>query len=346
MAAHEPRILICRLTAIGDSILTLPMLCALRRNFPRSYIAWAAQPPTSELLAEHSCLDEVIEVPKGFLKSPRALLRLRKTLREGDFDVTLDPQSLFKSALAARLSGAPQRIGFAAPLGREFSTWLNNTRIARGAEHIVDHHRELLTPLGVRLGPVEFRVPLQEPASSKIAQWREAAGLGRFAVLNPGAGWPSKVWPCERFADTARELGERFQLPSVVTWAGRKEGRWAEQVVARSGGHAIQAPATSLLELAALLRQARLFLGSDTGPMHLAAAVGTPCAALFGPTSPADCGPYGSQHIVIQRSHTPYGLLGRRRRRSNRDMCAIQVRDAVEAVERLLRRTAERPQAA
>jgi ADP-heptose:LPS heptosyltransferase len=120
-----------------------------------------------------------------------------------------------------------------------------------------------------------------------------------YAVLNPGAGWDSKRWPVERFADVARHLMSR-DVPSIVAWAGETERAWAEQIVAESKGTATLAPPTSLLELAAILNRARLFVGSDTGPLHLAAAVGTRCVALFGASRGEACGPFGNGHITLQ----------------------------------------------
>src|SRR5207342_2418516 len=130
--------------------------------------------------------------------------------------------------------------------------------------------------------------------------WLHDSGLERgFTVLNPGAGWDSKRWPLDRYAQVARYLTQRYELPSVVAWAGSREHEWAKQIVSGSGGQTMLAPAISLTELAALLRKTRLFIGSDTGPLHLAAAVGTPCVGLFGPTRPEVCGPYGSGHVSL-----------------------------------------------
>ncbi len=118
--------------------------------------------------------------------------------------------------------------------------------------------------------------------------------------MNPGAGWPSKLWPTERYAAVIRHLAQRRQLPSLVTWAGSGERAMAEEVARCAGAAAQVAPATALPELAALCRRARLFVGADTGPLHLAAAVGTPCVGLYGPWPAARHGPYGPQHVALQ----------------------------------------------
>ena len=160
---------------------------------------------------------------------------------------------------------------------------------------------------------------------------------GGFALLNPGAGWPSKRWPVERFAAVARHLGRERHLPSVVVWAGAAEWSWADQIITTSGGWAHIAPRTTLLELAELARRARLFVGSDTGPLHLASAVGTPCVGLFGPMPAERNGPYGLQHISLQK----VCLEGSRRslrRADNESMRAIEIDEVCAACEQILSR--------
>jgi ADP-heptose:LPS heptosyltransferase len=158
-----------------------------------------------------------------------------------------------------------------------------------------------------------------------------------FAVVNTGAGWYSRVWPAERYGAIASHLGEEHGLPTVVVWAGPSERAWAHETVELSGGHAVLAPPTSLGELAELLRQARLYIGSDTGPMHLASAVGTPCVALFGTTRPQISGPYGSQHVCVQEYYQA-GTCRQRRKGANDAMRAIQVEAVRKACDRLLGR--------
>ncbi len=183
---------------------------------------------------------------------------------------------------------------------REINPWLQTELVHSRATHRVDRYLELLRPLGIEQPRVEFGLPVPANAQALAADFVTRAELhGGFAALNPGAGWDSKRWPTERFADVARHLAH-LGLKSVVTWGGQLERDYAEFIVAQSRGTAILAPSTSLLELAALLQKARLFVGSDTGPLHLAAALGTPCIALFGASLAAACGPYGSGHIALQ----------------------------------------------
>lgn len=338
ISAESPRILICRLSAVGDCILTTPMVCALRDRFPNAFLAWAVEPAASSLLADHPALDRLIVVDKGWLKSWKTIRVVREELRALKFDIAIDPQSLSKSAMLAWLSGAKQRIGFQAPRGRELSLWLNNRFIKTTAQHLVDCQFELLQPLGIESPQLQFRLPANPPAEEKANAFLRSAHLtGGYVVMNPGAGWDSRLWPADRYGRVARSLGQRHQIPTLVVWAGDRERAWAEQILTHSGGHAVLAPATTLTELAGLLRHARLFLGSDTGPLHLAGAVGTTCVGLHGTTRHQESGAYGSRHISIQ-DHYQAGTSRVRRRAGNDAMRAIQVDCVVQACEEVLAR--------
>ena len=180
-------------------------------------------------------------------------------------------------------------------------------------------------------------------AETTIAEHRRQTGLtGRYAIINPGGSWDSKLWPTQRFAHVARHLGDWHNLPSQIVWAGDRELDWARTIVAGSGGHARLAPATNLVELAALLRGASLFVGSDTGPLHLAVAVGTTSVGLYGTTRPADCGPYGPRNVALQQRY--HGGNSRECRRANNDaMREIIVDQVCLTCDRLLHRdTTER----
>jgi heptosyltransferase I len=297
----SPRILIVRLSAIGDAIQTMPVACALRERFPDALLAWAVESRAAALLRGHEALDELIELPRGWLKSPAGVWRLRRRLRDLHFDTTIDVQSLSKSAILAWLSGAKRRIGFGNPGGRELSKWFNNDRVDPKATHVVDRYLELLRPLGIQSPTVRFQVP--EHDADRAAADRIIAELGiagGFAIINPGAGWPSKLWPTDRYAAMARHLETAWRLPTLVVWAGQPEKAMAEQIAAAAPMVSVSPP-TTLPELAAIARRATLFIGSDTGPLHLAAAVGTPCVGLYGPWPAARHGPYGPQHIALQK---------------------------------------------
>ncbi len=345
-----PRILIVRLSAIGDVIHGLPVLCALRAAWPKAFLAWVVEGRAAELLADHPALDALVSLKRGWLKRPASILDARRRLQALDCETSLDLQGLSKSAIAARLSGARRRIGFAVPAGREISPWLNNLRVPATATHVIEQNLELLRPLslpnqspqGAAMPAVRFDLP-DKPAAAAAAQaicQREQL-TGPFALINPGAGWASKVWPAERFAGVARHLGDRHGLSSLVVWAGEKELAWARQIASESGGHARVAPATSLAELASLARQAALFVSADTGPLHIAAAVGTPTVGLFGPMPGERNGAYGSEHITIQKAWLS-GSSRDRRTADDATMRAISVADVTTACDLQLHRAAQR----
>ena len=329
------RIVIVRLSAIGDAVHGMPVLCALRDKFPDAEITWVVESQAAALLRGHAALDRLIELPRGWLKSLKAVRQLQRDLRAIRPDVAIDMQGLTKSAIAAWLSGARYRVGFGDEKGREFSRWFNNVKVAAPAEHVIDANLQLLAPFGIEppsdKSQVRFDIPEQEAEAQMAENLIDEFGLrSGFAIINPGAGWPSKVWPAERFGDVAARIGAEQDLPTLVVWAGDQERAWAETIVARSEGHAKLAPSTSLTELAAVSRRARLFIGSDTGPLHIAVAVGTPCVGLYGPMPAKRNGPYGGQHIALQKAHFE-GTSRERRNASPALMEAISVDDVVDA---------------
>jgi lipopolysaccharide heptosyltransferase I len=343
MAVHRPRILIVRLSAIGDCVHGLPVLCALRDALPSAHLSWVVEGRTADLLRCHPALDAVVQLPRRWLKSPVTIWRTRRQLRALRPDVAIDLQGLTKSAIAGWLSGAPTRIGFAGRDGRELSTWLNNSLVEPLMTHVIDRNLELLGPLGTVLDEVRFGLPIFDNDTDAVGRFVRDRGLGAgYALLNVGAGWPSKRWPADRLAQVARYLGERYHLRSVVAWAGDEERRCADQIIVSAGGFAHIAPPTTLVELAALCQRAKLFIGCDTGPLHLAAAIGTPCIGLYGATSARRNGPYGEGHIALQKIL----LHGGSRDRRNADdaaMRAISVEDVCAACDQIVARTLRRP---
>jgi len=337
MLSNGPmRILIVRLSAIGDTIHGLPVLCALRDHLPNAHLSWVVEERAAAVLEGHPALDRLIVAPRRWLRSPIAIWRLTRQMRSVRPQIAIDLQGLAKSAVAARLSGAPVRIGAALPDGREGSTWLNNRLVSLSTPHVVQRYLELLGPLGISQPAVRFDVARHAEHELSIGRFVRDRGLGGgFALLNPGAGWASKRWPVDRYAAVARHLGRDRRLPSVVVWAGAEERAWADQIITTSGGFAHMAPPTTIGELSELARRARLFVGSDTGPLHLAAAVGTPCIGLYGPVSAERNGPYGSGHIAIQRMQLE-GSSRERREASDESMRAIDVGDVCAACDRLL----------
>ena len=200
------------------------------------------------------------------------------------------------------------------------------------ADHVVDRYLELLAPLGIESPNVEFSIPRSVASRKTIDSFLAEKQLSEFALLNPGAGWNSKIWPHERYAEVARHLHDKLGIAAIVLWAGDRERNWAEDIAIQSP--AVLAPDTNLPELAELCRRAKFFVGSDTGPMHLAAAVGTKCVAMFGPTKIEVCGPYGDSHCSLQE-FLQDGTSKERRGDDNSAMRAISVESVTRACDNL-----------
>ncbi|MEQ8847552.1 glycosyltransferase family 9 protein [Botrimarina sp.] len=332
------------MSAIGDTILTTPVACRLRDAFPDALIGWVVERKSSRFIVGHPAVDETIVLDRGWWVTPTKIEATKRRLSGFCFDVAVDCQSVTKSALACWLSGAKLRIGLRGQYGGELSPWLNNRLIEPRRPHLTDRSLEMLAPLGVGAAgepyeSVRWDLPASPGAEKAVARWAPADEP--FAVINPGATWDSKLWEMERFGRVAERLGRERGLRSFVVWAGDREHAWARLISRHSGGWAEVAPATSLDELAALLRQARLMLSADTGPMHLAVAVGAPTVGLFGSTRPEDCGPYGAPHLAVQKRFQSGGRRARRKA-DNSAMREITVDDAFRACQRVLDRTAAR----
>lgn len=341
------RILIVRLTAIGDVVHAMPVACALRDHVPGVQIGWLVEGHAGELLRGHEAVDHLIVAPRGWSRSLRQVLDLRRRLRPMGFEVTLDLQGLTKSAAGAWLSGAKRRIGFAGSLrldiarwgnndlflrsmGREASRWFNNELVAPRSRHIVDRYLELLGPLGIEKPAVRFGIPQPPEAGRSAGEILAGLSMTRpLAILNPGAGKSSKLWAPERFAAVARELGRRHGMDVLVIWHRGDEKEMGQRILSEAEGCAKLAPPTMLPELAALCRRARIFVGCDTGPLHIAAAVGTPCVCLCGTLPAWRNGPYGQRHIAIQKAQLR-GMSWQRHRAGNEAMLAISI-EAVRA---------------
>jgi lipopolysaccharide heptosyltransferase I len=331
-------IVFVKLSAIGDVLHGVPAAVAAKRRFPQARIGWVVEGRAADVLSGHPAIDHLFRLPRGWLTSARAVWSLRRQLRDFEADVAVDMQGLLKSGVAAWLTGARLRIGHASPESRECS-WLFHTRsVPATAGHVVDRNLGLLAPLGIHAQPAAFDMPEWPVSRHRTQQWLALLRLPAPPVLlNPGAGWPSKVWAEERFAALARGLEMRHGLTSIVVWGGERERAAAERIAAAAPRAAIVAPQTSLQDLGALARLARLFVSGDTGPLHLAAAVGAPCVGLFGPVPAARNGPYGTGHVCVE---PPADLRPdwRDRKTDTRAMAGIEVDRVLSACDRLLRR--------
>ena len=329
---NSPRVLISRMSAIGDCILTLPVACAIRKHYPDAYIGWVVEKKAAPMVRGHQALDAVIEIDRGWFTSPSGIRSTRQALREHKFDTSIDCQGLTKSALAGYLSGAKQRIGFKGTRGGELSGVFNNTKITPVFNHVTDRSLELLIPLGIHSPKVRWQLPLTPASRSWAVRWRRGIRANKIAVMNPGATWASKLWEIDRFATTARYLRDRYDYHSIAVWGTFEERLMAEQIVARSGNAASLAPETDLHHLGALIETAHLFISGDTGPLHMAVAVGTDTIGLYGATKPGDSGPYGQ--TAIQNLYQK-GSRKQRRKADNTAMRAIGVEHVCEVIDEI-----------
>ena len=306
------RILIVRLSALGDIIHALPVLASLTRALPDVEVDWLVEERYAAILALARPLHRRIivrastsrELPDAdVFGGPLGYLRAAMFLRAQRYDAALDLQGLIKSAVWARLSGAQRVIGFDRAHLREplAASLYSETVVPADASHVIQKNLSILSALQVPAGVIEL--PLAPVASAETTEAIGAAGgRGKYIVLNPGAAWPNKRWPPDRFGALAAALRDRTGLPSLVTW-GPSERALADAIAGASRGAATPAPSTSVGDLAELLRDAALVVAGDTGPLHIAAAMGAPLVGLYGPTWPERNGPWDPRDEVISRAN-------------------------------------------
>ncbi len=327
--------LLVRLSSIGDVVHTLPALAALHRAGWEA--GWVVEPPSRVLLEQNPLLGQTVVAPsRRAFGWARALGALR-SLRAARYDAALDCQGLWKSAAWTRLSGARRTIGWERAARREAgSELLLGETVARGSRgHVIDKNLELLAPLGIEaLGLREFPLPFSPESVARVDAFLGGTRAEGLVILNPGGGWASKLWPAERFGQLASEL-RGLGLEPVVSF-GPGEEPLAERVVAASHGAARRSFPTTLLDYVELARRARLVVAADTGPLHLACAVGTPVVALFGPTDPARNGPFAAEDQVVRMTPACAPCYSRTCERHARVMDGIGLDEVRAAVERRL----------
>ncbi len=296
-------ILIVRLGALGDIVHALPLAAALRARFADARIDWVVDERHREVLELVPVVDRRIVLrTKSAALGPR-VVELRRALGRESYDIAIDVQGLLKSAVVARLSGARRILGFTLPHLRERAARLfyTETHDPGDTAHVIEKNLTLAASLGADVSQVRF--PLTVPASAAtdaLRDRRAAAGDPRFVVLDPGAAWPNKRWPPDRFGAVAQWLRRERGLRSVVTW-GPGDERLAAAVVDGAAGAAELAPTTSIADLIAIVREAGLVVSGDTGPLQLAAAVGTPIVGIYGPTDAARNGPWSADDVTVSR---------------------------------------------
>ena len=346
-------ILAVRLGAMGDVIHALAAVAAMRDAFPEARIGWAVEERWMELLCAPSAAPDS---PRSAAKplvdvihpldaaSWRAAPLSDETwgetvgalrgLRAARYEAAIDFQGLMKSALVAQASGAPLRLGFADP--KESAAKLFYTRaVARAGTHVVEMNLALALALtGQEAAPARFELPRDPGAEAWCDAELRRRGAERFLLLAPGGGWGAKRWPAARYGEAAHALAEDGLRTLVNYGPGPSEEALAQEVASASGG-AAQPLSCSVSELIALTRRAQIFLGGDTGPMHLAAALGVPVVTIFGPTDPARNGPFGKRNVVLRSaaSQTSYT----HRAEVDPGMLAITTEEVVAPARRLLR---------
>jgi heptosyltransferase-1 len=302
------RVLLIRTSALGDVVHALPVLTALRRHLPTATLGWVVESSMAPLLEGHPDLDELLIVR---LRAWRRRLHHRRTWTEiRDFlsglerfapDLVLDLMGNHKAGVLAALTLADRRVGLANRFRREPSSaiWINEPVVPRG-RHSVDRSLALLDVLGIPEEPADFgggKLLRDEPPEALDLLARSE---GERVLIQPGAGWGNKRYPPEGLGEVARLLHRGLDLRSWVN-AGPGEERLAERVVAASDGSAEVLVAPTLAFLGTFLRRSRLVIGGDTGPVHLAHALGTPVVCLMGPTAPETNGPYGDREAALWR---------------------------------------------
>jgi len=312
MSLEPARVLIVRLGSLGDLIHTLPALAELHDGWPQAEIDWVVEHAHADLLSMVPAVSRVVVLGD---RTAAGWWKVIRTLRAREYDIAIDLQGLVKSAALARFSGARRIVGFHADVLRERAARLfysETVEVGRN-QHVIDKNLELVRGLiapedSPTWGSVSrarartrtaHRFPLAEPASPALQALR-GQGVNDFAVINPGAAWPNKRWPPDSFAAIALFIHATYGWTPVVLWGPGEQGI-AQAVCDATGGVARAAPPTTLADLVAIARAARLFVSGDTGPLHIASATGTPIVALFGPTSPARNGPWDHRDVSISR---------------------------------------------
>lgn len=336
----NPRILIVRLSAIGDTVHSLPLAAALRRNYPGSHIGWVVERPSASLIERNPLMNWVKVLPKGWLKSLSQVAALRRELRAERFDIAFDIQGLTKSAVAARLSGAPVRIGFTRGEGRELAPLLDNVLVPPRGRHAVDMTLSLLA--GLKLPPplkpeFMFPRPSEDDLTAIDVSLRDGVYAPGYILMGPWGSFASKLWPLERFLELAVRFYRETGLPSVMLGHGDGERGQAAALAAKAEEALKLAPDVSLPGVAELARRARLFVGCDSFPMHAAAAVGAPTLGLFGITDPQRLGPYGANGKVVFHDITLVKSTRERRHLSPDNMLALTVETVLRAALEMVR---------
>jgi len=342
------RILIVKLSAIGDVIQSLCVASSLKRGIKDIEISWVVSEAAYPLLKDHPLIDHVFLLPRrrwGKMVSnifawPKLLSEIGEfvsQIRYQKFDVVVDLQGLFKSGLVTFISKSKRKVGF--PNTRELSYIFLNEKLPPYdiEKHAVLRYVKVASYLGGDISKIDFPLAIKDSDRDYIDKL--VKGCGDIIALNVGASWPNKKWTVEGFSELAKEIYKKWGLSPVIT-GGRADEDFAnkiEEKIKKTETKVINlAGKTSLLELAALFERSKAVVTSDSGPMHLAVAAGARVVALFGPTAPWRTGPFGEDHKIV-RTNISCSPCFKRRCDDPKCMKAILVSDVVSAIEEVLR---------
>jgi heptosyltransferase I len=327
----EKRFAVVRLGSLGDIVHTFPAVAGLRESFPAASIIWLTHPRWIDLVASSSLATEIWPVDSRDLSSVRQVIA---KLRVFHPDAVIDFQGLWKSAIPPFLAGIPRRIGFSAATIREFGVQiLYSDRVECRTIHIADQNGELCVRAGADHGVGTAAIEIARRDQETACDQLRNQNIGSYIALSPGGGWRSKCWPAERFGALCQLIRSELSLRCVVNYGPGEESLFA--AIKANSGAAEPMPWDSRLgPLMAMLKNARCVVGGDTGPLHLAIALGTPAVALFGPTDPARNGPYPPNEIVLR---SPDAITSHRRvEATDPSILELSVNDVFTAVKKRL----------
>jgi heptosyltransferase-3 len=334
------RILVIKLKQPGDVLVSSPVLAALKEAWPRARVSYLVRKGTEQMISHHPLLDHLYVVPRRGVPVGRTMSFL-KALRQAHFDLVLELSGGDRGAFYTWITGAPARLGFAH--GRR-ALWhhycFNRMLPALPLQmHLVEQNLESLRPLGIKPNRPRLQFFWPPQAEARVRQLMVSHKLEPrgFVVMHPGAGWRFKCWTPEGYARVIEALQEKWHLPVVLTGApAYHEWELAAAILKETRSAPINLLAQlTLKELGALIAQARFFFGMDSAPMHLAAAVGTPAVALFGPSGDFNWGPWGEGHLVIKKDWEclPCGIDGCRGSKVSRCLVELSPEEVLEQME-------------
>jgi lipopolysaccharide heptosyltransferase I len=317
MSESFKNILIIKPSSLGDIVLALPALSALRESFPDAGISWLIRPEFAPLLENHPHLSDIISFDRKFLGKAwfhpcafASLISLILLLRRSKFDIVIDLQGLFRTAFLAWLSGCKMRFGMAD--ARELAHIFYTHKVTQDQDcvHLVDYYLKIIQAAGASETQVQFLLPIDSAAVNSVSRLLESYEIkpDNYAVFVPSSAQRNKCWPIECFAALADKISSQFGLSIVATGIASEKSDIERLKNLANTPIANLAGATSLSELTALLKSARLVVGNDTGPGHIAAALGTPLVLIFGWSNPARVAPYGRNNCVVAIEPDDRGL--------------------------------------